>query len=97
MHRNDGLARARSVTYGVAGISLAGAVAVAGLAHATTEAQRSAHQNRTPAATTPTNAPAGPGAPQPAHTGSTKRTPKPTPTPKPRHTTAPPQATSGGS
>jgi len=101
MHRNDGLVRARSLTYGLAGISLVGAVAVAGLAHASTEAQRSAHRNQTPATTTPTAPPAHGSdvVPQPTHTGAGKRTPKPTPTPtpKPRHTAAPPQATSGGS
>jgi cell division septation protein DedD len=88
MHRDDGLVRARSVTFGLAGISVAGVLAVAGMAHAET----TSHRNSTPAPATTntpreaTRSPAGGHA-----TTQPKSTPRPQPTKTKHH------ATSGGS
>jgi outer membrane biosynthesis protein TonB len=98
MRRDDGLVRARYATVGLAGVSLFGAIAVAGMAHAATVAQRNAQHSvqPMPAATPspPATDPAQTGAPaQPAQT----HTSDPKPTAKPRPTATKPHATSGGS
>jgi hypothetical protein len=99
MHRDDGLVRARHATVGLAGASLFGAIAIAGLAHAATVTQRNAQHAIQPVpAATPTAPPTTPptrvGAqPQPTRTHASH----PKPTAKPRPTATKPHATSGGS
>ncbi len=95
MHPDDALRRVRAVTTGLTGMSLLGVAAVAGLAHASSVAQRSAstdqHLAPRPSTTVTTQSPAAVSPSVPA---------RPTHVPKPRHTKvkkAPPVATSGGS
>lgn len=88
MHREDGFVRARTVTFGLAGISLAGVIAVAGVAHGDTVT----HRNPTPTPTTTDKSPTGTRSPSPA---AAKTSPKSTP--RPHATQAKHHATSGGS